>query len=72
MFGEQRIEMSGYPTGGMILQPLLNFVERNNFRSSVQKQSLAVTCRFARLAAPAEGRPSEGGHGLDVRITAGS
>jgi|HubBroStandDraft_1064217.scaffolds.fasta_scaffold433989_1 hypothetical protein len=46
MFREQRIEVAGYPPGGTILQPLLDFVERDDFRSSVQKQSLTVMCRF--------------------------
>jgi hypothetical protein len=46
MFSEQRIEVAGYPSGGVILQPLLDFVERDDFRSGVQKQSLTVMCRF--------------------------
>jgi hypothetical protein len=43
VLGEQRIEMAGYPLGGVILQPLFKFVERDDFRSGVQKQSLTVT-----------------------------
>ncbi len=41
--------MPGDPLGGVILQPLLEFAERNDFRSSVQKQSLTVTLGFARV-----------------------
>ena len=53
MFSEQRIEMAGYPSGGVILQPLLDLVERDDFRSRVQKQSLTVTCRFVRAGGEA-------------------
>jgi hypothetical protein len=46
MFSQERIEMAGYPSGGVILQPLLDLVERDDFRSGIQKQSLTVMCRF--------------------------
>jgi hypothetical protein len=45
--------MAGYPSGGVILQPLLDLVERDDFRSRVQKQSLTVTCRFVRAGGEA-------------------
>jgi len=50
MFREQRIEIAGYPADGVILQPLLDLVERDDFRSGVQKQSLTVMCRFGAWA----------------------
>jgi hypothetical protein len=43
MFRQQWIEVTGYPGGGTALQPLLDFVERDYFRSGIQKQSLTVT-----------------------------
>jgi hypothetical protein len=49
----------------VILQPLADLVERDDFRSSVQKQSLTVMCRFRAWA-------TEGPESLDARITAGS
>lgn len=47
VLGEQRIELAGDPARGAILQPHFKFVERNDFRPGVQKQSLSVVCRFA-------------------------
>jgi hypothetical protein len=64
MLGQQRIEMTGYPSGGAILQ-CLNLVERDDFRSGVQKQSLTVMCRFRAWA-------TRGAAILNARITAGS
>ncbi len=44
MFSGQGVEITGYPAGGVLVQPLLDFVERDDFCSRIQKQSLAVTC----------------------------
>jgi hypothetical protein len=37
--------MAGYPAGRAIFE-CFDLVERDDFRSGVQKQSLPVTCRF--------------------------
>src|ERR1700733_15675184 len=49
MFGQQRIEMTAYPPGGAVMQPVFNFMNRDYLcssvqSSSVQKQSLTVMC----------------------------
>lgn len=47
MLGEQRIEVAGNPACVAILQPFLQLMERDDFRSGVQKQSLTVMYRVA-------------------------
>jgi hypothetical protein len=64
--------VAGYPSGGVILQPLLDLVERDDFRSSVQKQSLTVMCRFGAWHGCGGWPSMEGAARPDVRITAGS
>ena len=43
MFREQWIEMTGYPGGFAALKLLFDSVQRDDFRSGIQKQSLTVT-----------------------------
>ena len=44
MSRKQRIEGARDPTCGTVLHPLVQFMERDYFRSCIQKQSLTVTC----------------------------
>ena len=47
MFGEERVKVAGDPLCGLMVEPLAEFVERDDFRSGIQKQSLTAACGIA-------------------------